>query len=369
MDEKNFKVDFMNGERANLIYEQIKTEPIDIKHEPFEFEKEGNDDETTSSYNNENDESSRSEGRSRLKKRSKEVKTIANKCYICDNILENKSDFNDHLKSHTNMLRYKCSQCSTEAKPIEASTVTALNKHFETHGFAYVCTHCPLRYRTWSSFAYHVRNTHDKQKSEYRCQFCERAFNNSQVHRNHENTHKNLIMKRFKCEPCQTFFRSMQHLLQHQTSLVHIKLLQKASTQKQVIKERSAIPSEKNRNDEEMFETEKQRITTNSQENNYNILKLNEISESNSKIPTVKLNPNDVDEKNAENSIQEQIELETVDIKNESSKSDGEEMVDDETIQNYEKTNDETSCSGGISRRQNHPKEVKTIPKYVVCAS
>ncbi|XP_055638430.1 zinc finger protein 595-like [Toxorhynchites rutilus septentrionalis] len=242
-DESDSGNNLHDRERAEFVQEQIKLEPIDIKNEPSEIEfvqqlkQESIDvknelfehDDETICNNNKNKKSSPSSGKSRCRK---ERKTIPNKCYICDTMLESQSVLNDHLESHKDMIPYNCSQCSTEANPIEASNVTTLNKHFETHGFKYICLHCPLRYRTGSSLTYHVQKFHER-KFNFNCEFCGRAFNNYQDHRAHVNIHKNLMMERFKCEPCQKLFQSKRLLLLHQKTLAHIGLVREKQNKTQ----------------------------------------------------------------------------------------------------------------------------------------
>lgn len=108
----------------------------------------------------------RPEGQPQPEEYPKELETIPNNCYICDTLLENDTDFNDHLELHRDMLPYKCTQCSTETNPKNLYTVLSLNKHFETHGFRYICPHCPLRHRNEGSHSYHIQSMHtDKGKA------------------------------------------------------------------------------------------------------------------------------------------------------------------------------------------------------------
>ncbi|XP_055638438.1 zinc finger and SCAN domain-containing protein 12-like isoform X2 [Toxorhynchites rutilus septentrionalis] len=284
---------------------------IDVQHEPLESNvKEIDDDQTTCSNNNKNDESSCSEGAPQIGGYPKEVRRIANKCYICDTILKTKSEFDDHLESHRDLLPFKCLQCSTEANPIETSTVAGLNKHFETHHIVFVCSHCPQRYRTWASFTYHVRSTHDKQKFEYHCEFCKKGFDNYKVHRNHVQAHKNLILQRYKCEPCGKLFKTKHYLRKHQKSISHAKLVQNKPSPKITTRKTSEMLSGEKSTDET------KRIVE-------HII--------------AKSDPDDFDGTNAEKHrsndnvtefIQEQIELEPIDIKDE---LDDDEMDNDMT--------------------------------------
>ncbi|XP_055640404.1 zinc finger protein 208-like isoform X1 [Toxorhynchites rutilus septentrionalis] len=211
-----------HDEVAGSVHEQIKLESVDIKQEPLDSH---NDEMDDPDYVNDIVDFDDSEVQN--EQNLDAATTKPNKCYICDTIIESKSELNDHLESHKNMLPFKCLQCSTEANPIEAFHVTALNKHFETHGFQYVCPHCPLRYRTPSSCVYHVRTNHDKNQSEYHCEICGKVFSNLQVYRNHVNAHKNVMTERFKCEPCQKTFHSSKSLRTHQKSLSHDAVIRK----------------------------------------------------------------------------------------------------------------------------------------------
>lgn len=150
----------------------------------------------------------------------KGVKTASNKCYICDTILESKNDFEEHLKSHENLLPFKGSQFVSHENPALISTVIDLNEHFEKHVFSFICPHCPLRFRLSSKLARHIQSVHEKKKVGHTCETCGKVLENPISFRTHVRAHRNLLAERFKCEPCQKIF-SLKHLyLNHKASYV-----------------------------------------------------------------------------------------------------------------------------------------------------
>lgn len=147
------------------------------------------------------------------------METIPNKCYICDTVLESDSSFKYHLKSHKRMLPFKCSQCSTETNPIKASTVLALNNHFERHSFKFLCEFCPLRYRTGKALTIHIQSIHPAQTGpRYYCEICGKSFTNKCVYLSHVQDHKDLMALRYKCEACQQSFATNLFLQKHKAT-------------------------------------------------------------------------------------------------------------------------------------------------------
>ncbi|XP_055639622.1 zinc finger protein 91-like [Toxorhynchites rutilus septentrionalis] len=286
---------------TGIIQEQITQEPISIKHEPPNSDDdEMDDDETqTHSYTNDNNHSDHSEGKPQRRNPPKRVKTIPNKCYICDTILRNKSDFKDHLESHRDMLPFKCLQCSTEENPIEAPTVLTLNKHFETHTFQLLCPRCPLRFRTSSSFVYHERIIHekDKEKFEERCEFCGRVFNNYQMHRNHVQAHKNVILQRYKCESCETVFPSRRILTRHTSSRSCMRNIEKKARQNVESGKRKRSLGKRERKRMAVLKEVERIVIANSKREDHNISQQKDrTDESKISSPIIKTEPNDIDE-------------------------------------------------------------------------
>ncbi|XP_055640123.1 zinc finger protein 569-like [Toxorhynchites rutilus septentrionalis] len=203
-------------EFSDSIQEQIEHESIDITHELLDSDNgEMIDNETTNS--NENDNRKPSLPKKRKEKEPNEVPHILFKCYICGPVLGDVVEYNYHLNSHKEMLPYQCSECTTVANPIVLTTVVTLNRHFESHGFNFVCSKCPLRYRTKSSRYYHMRSTH----KEYRCQTCDASYTNYHLFRGHVRSHltevviENTTPDVHKCEFCPKTYPSFESLLRH----------------------------------------------------------------------------------------------------------------------------------------------------------
>uniref|UniRef100_A0A1Q3F320 C2h2-type zn-finger protein n=1 Tax=Culex tarsalis TaxID=7177 RepID=A0A1Q3F320_CULTA len=144
------------------------------------------------------------------------VETIPNKCYVCNEVLESKDAFDVHLVNHSNMLPHQCLQCSTESNPIHLKTVLALNKHYESHGFNFVCKNCPLRFRSYPPLYDHARNAHVEINTEFSCETCGQKFIEIRKYRKHVLAHKNRELQKYKCETCEKTFQTGTLLRRHQ---------------------------------------------------------------------------------------------------------------------------------------------------------
>ncbi|XP_058447834.1 zinc finger protein 58-like [Malaya genurostris] len=144
------------------------------------------------------------------------AETIPNKCYICNTVYESKDLFDIHLISHKVILPYKCVKCSTIENVIEIKTLVLLNKHFESHGFSYVCSHCPLRFRSYPPLYDHTRNAHAENNQGFTCDICGQMFNEIRKFQKHRRAHKAQQMELYKCETCNKAFQTGTQLRRHQ---------------------------------------------------------------------------------------------------------------------------------------------------------
>ncbi|XP_058840329.1 zinc finger protein 878-like isoform X2 [Topomyia yanbarensis] len=144
------------------------------------------------------------------------IETIPNKCYICNTIYENNDLFDIHLVSHKIMLPYNCVKCSTRVNPIEIKTLVQLNKHFESHGFSYECSHCPLRFRSYPPLYDHTRNAHSRNTEGFTCDICGQVFNEIRKFQKHTRAHKAREMQRYKCKTCNKTFQTGTLLRRHE---------------------------------------------------------------------------------------------------------------------------------------------------------
>ncbi|XP_055632576.1 zinc finger protein 888-like [Toxorhynchites rutilus septentrionalis] len=151
--------------------------------------------------------------RGRIKKRI--VKQITNKCYICDTITDNQDLLELHLINHTDMLPFRCDQCSTESNKIEIKTLLSLNKHLESHLFKYVCSNCPLRFRSYHSWHHHNRNVHMKDYL-YTCNICKKKFIELRNFGEHMRSHKNFKEKQYECKICRKTYQTKAVLVRHE---------------------------------------------------------------------------------------------------------------------------------------------------------
>lgn len=143
------------------------------------------------------------------------VETIPNMCYICRELLEDRDQFDLHLVTHTDMLPYKCESCSTETAPVQIKTLILLNKHFESHGFSYVCEYCPLRFRSYPPMYDHMRNFHTEHKEGFNCDKCGQVFIEIRKFQKHVRAHRNRDSERYKCSTCAKTFQTGTILKRH----------------------------------------------------------------------------------------------------------------------------------------------------------
>lgn len=144
------------------------------------------------------------------------VETIPNMCYICRELSDSKDMFDLHLLTHSKMLPYKCENCSTPTAPVVIKTLVLLNKHFESHGFSYLCEYCPLRFRAYPSLYDHTRNFHTEHKEGFTCDKCGQVFIEIRKFHKHVRAHRNRDSERYKCKTCAKTFQTGTILRRHE---------------------------------------------------------------------------------------------------------------------------------------------------------
>lgn len=89
---------------------------------------------------------------------------ILYKCFfqICGKKFKTSSAANNHRVVHNEAKDFKCSQC-----PFSTNTKPNLRIHERTHSGIqpYTCKFCDMKFRTASNVVKHMRNIHEKQKS------------------------------------------------------------------------------------------------------------------------------------------------------------------------------------------------------------
>ncbi|XP_055598112.1 zinc finger protein 62 homolog isoform X2 [Uranotaenia lowii] len=144
------------------------------------------------------------------------VKTIPNKCYICQLQCENRDHFDIHLLEHKDLLPFECDLCSTAKFPIKIKTLMLLNRHFESHGFKYCCKHCPLKFRSHQPLYDHTRNSHELNPEGHTCEECGEVFAKIRCFQVHMRIHKYRRTERYKCKSCGKVCQSFTALNVHQ---------------------------------------------------------------------------------------------------------------------------------------------------------
>lgn len=132
---------------------------------------------------------------------------------ICGKCFKTYSAMSNHHIVHTQTKDFSCSICS-----FSTNTKANLNVHTRRHTGVqpYECKHCSMKFRTASSAAKHMRNIHEKQKSNkvrsnimvsiatfidflfhFQCEQCKRSFFTRESLRKHCVIHTGL--KPFYC--------------------------------------------------------------------------------------------------------------------------------------------------------------------------
>ena len=125
-----------------------------------------------------------------------------------------KSDFNKHLKTHSNDRPYVC---DTDGCGKSYKTLCHLKAHRTTHnGRQFECDvdACSKRFKSQRNLNQHMERQHSKQSKEYVCEFpgCQYKAFYSQKFNYHKSTHSD---DKFKCHHCQTMFTAKQNLIRH----------------------------------------------------------------------------------------------------------------------------------------------------------
>lgn len=129
-------------------------------------------------------------------------------CKICSATFLIQSEYNKHLKNHSDY-RYQCSVCSRWFEKRYQ-----LNTHHKTHnGVKSVkCSLCEKQYTSQTNLDRHIRIMH-KQERQHTCSTCQKTFAQLASLRIHQSVHE--AERKFGCDICNHKFKSEIHLKLH----------------------------------------------------------------------------------------------------------------------------------------------------------
>ncbi|KMZ04202.1 transcription factor Ouib [Drosophila simulans] len=137
-------------------------------------------------------------------------------CPECGRIVNNKSNFQEHMLRHTGIKNFHCDFLNCERS---FATRKELTTHTRTHTGEqpYVCVYCPRRFSSSGARQEHHRRHRNERR--YDCDTCEKSFVSSGCLRKHKMTHVD-VRKQY-CYVCQKHFKRISHLRKHLSSNSH----------------------------------------------------------------------------------------------------------------------------------------------------
>ncbi|XP_055632935.1 uncharacterized protein LOC129773362 [Toxorhynchites rutilus septentrionalis] len=137
-------------------------------------------------------------------------------CYICDTSHADADALDIHLEEHVGLLPYTCDDCNTPTHPFVYKSLTALNKHLQTHLYPYKCHECPLRFLDKTALGTHLRyKRDDENKDGHTCDYCGQFFTMKRRFKIHIAKHIALEKGKYKCEHCGKTFGDSNLLRRH----------------------------------------------------------------------------------------------------------------------------------------------------------
>ena len=141
-------------------------------------------------------------------------------CQHCHKKYYVEREMKKHEKTHTDKI-YPCPHCAEEFH-----SKSDLKSHEIEHEQAgtitikqYLCTHCNLYFSSQRGLLHHLNNKHKEQlkpeeRWQFTCEECGRVCPSQEALRHHKNLHKGKRI--FPCSKCEKFFKSAQHLREHE---------------------------------------------------------------------------------------------------------------------------------------------------------
>ena len=160
-------------------------------------------------------------------------------CDICSRTYKRESDYHKHVKKHEEFKGFVCSSCDKTF-----ALRHSLNKHLITHDISrwFRCELCPkifsrkdslkihlaiherdrtlqckvcnLKFEGKGSLLHHLRTDHAAAPKIYRCDLCNKAFNNASTLCQHKKNHKER-QQTLDCDKCTDSFESITALERH----------------------------------------------------------------------------------------------------------------------------------------------------------
>lgn len=132
-------------------------------------------------------------------------------CSFCGKNFKARGELTVHERIHLNKRTYRCEECNKGFNTYENLYTHNLIKHRDPSSWNFHCTICDKRFPLKSNFDYHMRrHTNDRR---FTCHMCDKAFITRDGVTRHLLTHTNV--KEFKCEHCSNEYKTKKTLDRH----------------------------------------------------------------------------------------------------------------------------------------------------------
>lgn len=135
-------------------------------------------------------------------------------CELCSKTFQLKGVYTDHLKTHTEVMRFECTEC-----PAIFKNLGHLNTHIkERHSNrkkTYKCVYCSKTFKEKRILLKHRKDDHYSLSYFHKCKFCDKIYSTPSNLKWHINTNHNKDFKRSYCPYCPSDFKWLHHLKDH----------------------------------------------------------------------------------------------------------------------------------------------------------
>ncbi len=132
-------------------------------------------------------------------------------CDECQKSFYTNKELIEHKKLHSNILSYKCGQC-TSAFAYKANLIRHIRLVHEKKAKKYSCRFCSQTFSLKHNMERHAKRRHTDEKA-FTCQKCRKSFAEEYELRGHIDRHRGKVLG--KCQRCKKSFKSYRGLKLH----------------------------------------------------------------------------------------------------------------------------------------------------------